>query len=130
MSLIKSQDGKKWINGFIVVSSGLVGYVFIQFLLGPIRDWFDLESRIPFDYNLLASLFGVVAGVLTFLLIQKNKAASTHLDEVYSELVKVVWPEKDSVLKVTIGIIIGLAFVSLILLGVDYACRTILGFLY
>ena len=130
MSLIKSQDGKKWINGFIVVSSGLVGYVFIQFLLGPIRDWFDLESRIPFDYDLLASLFGVVAGVLTFLLIQKNKTASTHLDEVYSELVKVVWPEKDSVLKVTIGIIIGLAFVSLILLGVDYACRTILGFLY
>jgi preprotein translocase subunit SecE len=130
MSLIKSQDGKKWINGFIVVSSGLVGYVFIQFLLGPVRDWFDLEARIPFDYDLLASLFGVVAGVLTFLLIQKNKAASTHLNEVYSELVKVVWPEKNLVLKVTIGIIIGLAFVSLILLGVDYACRTILGFLY
>ena len=62
--------------------------------------------------------------------IQKSKTAYTHLNEVYSELVKVVWPEKDSVLKVTIGIVIGLTFVSLILLGVDYACRTILGFLY
>ena len=69
-------------------------------------------------------------GALTFLLIQRNKAAYNHLNEVYGELVKVVWPEKDSVLKVTIGIVIGLAFVSLILLGVDYACREILEFLY
>ena len=128
MSLIKSQDGKKWINSFIVISSGILGYVFIRFLQ-QIKDWFDLEAQIP-NYDLLASLFGVAVGVLTFLFIQKSKTAYTHLNEVYSELVKVVWPEKDSVLKVTIGIVIGLTFVSLILLGVDYACRTILGFLY
>ena len=128
MSLIKSQDGKKWINSFIVISSGILGYVFIRFLQ-QIKDWFDLEAQIP-NYDLLASLFGVAVGVLAFLFIQKSKAAYTHLNEVYGELVKVVWPEKDSVIKVTIGIVIGLTFVSLILLGVDYACRTVLGFLY
>ena len=128
MSLIKSQDGKKWINSFIVISSGILGYVFIRFLQ-QIMDWFDLEAQFP-NYDHLASLFGVAVGVLAFLFIQKSKTAYTHLNEVYSELVKVVWPEKDSVLKVTIGIVIGLSFVSLILLGVDYACRTILGFLY
>jgi len=129
MSLIKSQDGKKWINSFIVISSALVGYILIRFL-DQVKEWFDLESKIPFNYDFAASLFGVVIGALTFLLIQRNKAAYNHLNEVYGELVKVVWPEKDSVLKVTIGIVIGLAFVSLILLGVDYACREILEFLY
>ena len=129
MSLIKSQDGKKWINSFIVVTSTLVGYILIRFM-HQIKEWFDLESKIPFNYDFAASVFGVVIGALTFLLIQRNKAAYNHLNEVYGELVKVVWPEKDSVLKVTIGIVIGLAFVSLILLGVDYACREILEFLY
>ena len=117
MSLIKSQDGKKWINSFIVVSSTLVGYILIRFL-HQIKEWFDLESKIPFNYDFLASGFGVVVGAMTFLLIQKNKTAYNHLNEVYGELVKVVWPEKDSVLKVTIGIVIGLAFVSLILFQV------------
>ena len=42
MSLIKSQDGKKWINSFIVISSGILGYVFIRFLQ-QIKDWFDLS---------------------------------------------------------------------------------------
>ena len=54
MSLIKSQDGKKWINSFIVVSSTLVGYILIRFL-HQIKEWFDLESKIPFNYDFAAS---------------------------------------------------------------------------
>jgi preprotein translocase subunit SecE len=73
---------------------------------------------------------GIVVGLTTFIAILKNKNASTHMNEVYAELVKVVWPDKDTVIKVTIGIIIGVSIISSIFVGVDFGFQKILELIY
>ena len=73
---------------------------------------------------------GLLAGVVTFFTVFKNKNAAGHLREVYDELVKVVWPDKDSVVKVTVGIIIGLVIFCSIFVGVDWTFRALLQLLY
>jgi len=128
MSIVKSEDGKKWINAFIAIISILVGFITIRFI-ETLGDWFELEAKVKYFIAFSQGL-GVVTGLTTFLTITKNKVASTHLKEVYAELVKVVWPDKDSVVKVTIGIVIATAIVSGFFVLVDFIFRQLLNLLY
>ena len=128
MSIVKSEDGKKWINAFIAIISILVGFITIRFL-ETMGGWFELESKVKY-FVALSQGAGAMAGLITFLSITKNKSASTHLKEVYSELVKVIWPDKDSVVKVTIGIVIATAIVSGFFVLVDFTFRSILNLIY
>ncbi|MFT7589638.1 MAG: preprotein translocase subunit SecE [Limisphaerales bacterium] len=131
MSIVKSEDGKKWINAFIAIISLIVGYVSIKFV-GQMGEWFDLEAKVgtAVSFEMIAQGVGIVFGLACFLLIAKNKNASTHLDEVYSELVKVIWPDTDSVFKITIGLVIGLTIMSGIFLAVDVSFRKVLELIY
>ena len=128
MSIIRSEDGKKWINSFIAIISILSGFITIRFI-AQLGEWFDLEAKIG---NFLAfnQGMGVLIGVAVFIFIIKNKKASGHLNEVYAELVKVVWPEKDGVLKVTVGIIIGVSIISGLFVLIDYVCQQLLALVY
>lgn len=128
MSIIKGEDNKKWINAFVVIVSFLVGYIFIRFAV-TMGEWFDLEAKINY-FKAISQISGVVVGVITFLIIIKHKEAVTYLDEVYGELVKVVWPDKDSVVKLTVGIIIGITIVSGILVLIDYLFIQLLSLIY
>lgn len=128
MSIIRSEDGKKWINSFIAVVSILAGFMTIRFV-EQLGEWFDLEAKVG-NFLAFTQGLGVLIGVATFLLIIKNKKASAHLDEVYAELVKVVWPEKDAVLKVTVGIIIGVSIVSGLFVLIDYVSQQLLSMVY
>ena len=128
MALVKSEDSKKWINSFVALCSILIGFMAIRFLQ-QMGEWFDLEAKVG-NFVFLVQGVGVVAGVVTFFSIFRSKPSASHLQEVYDELVKVVWPDKDSVVKVTIGIIIGLAIVSVLFVGVDWMFREILQLLY
>ncbi len=124
MSVLKSEDRKKWINTFIMLCSVLVGYVWIRFMY-QLGEWFDLESQIRFFLG-ISQISGIVAGIITFVTIWKNKKLYSYLTEVYDELVKVVWPESDGVMKLTVGIVIAIAIISGILLLVDYGAGAIL----
>ncbi|MCO4792666.1 MAG: preprotein translocase subunit SecE [Bacteriovoracaceae bacterium] len=128
MSIIKSEDGRKWINSFIAIVSILAGFVTIRFL-ESMGEMFDLEAKVKY-FIMISQGVGILVGLTTFISILKNKTASTHLHEVYGELVKVVWPDKDSVVKVTIGIIIGVSIISSIFVGVDFTFRKILELIY
>lgn len=128
MSLIKAEDSQKWINFFVVIISALTGFLFIRFL-GQMGEWFDLEAKIPY-FTGVSQAGGIVLGLIVFIVIQKNKSSRTHLNEVYSELVKVIWPDSESVVKSTIGILIGLTILSCIFVSVDYLCREGLNLLY
>lgn len=128
MSIIKAEDSKKWINFFIALISILCGYLTIKFL-GQMGEWFDLEARIPY-YVGVAQGVGIVIGLTVFLVVKSNAQAREHLDEVYSELVKVIWPDSESVVKSTIGILIGLAILSSVFVGVDYVFRELLNLIY
>lgn len=128
MAILKSEDKSKWVNGFVAILCVFVAYICIQFI-ATLGEWFDLEAKVNY-FIILGQVLGVVIGLLTFLVVMKNKNAIQYLDEVYGELVKVIWPDKDAVLKATVGIIIGISIVSGFLVFVDWGCRQLLGLIY
>ncbi|SRR5690606_19780281 len=128
MSIVKKEDGKKWINAFVAIISIISGFLTIRFV-GQLSEWFDLEAKVN-NFVLISQAVGVVVGLAMFIGIFKSKNASSHLSEVYDELVKVVWPDRDTVFKVTVGIVISLAIVSAIFVGVDYLFRALLDLFY
>ena len=128
MSIIKAEDNKKWINFFVALISMLCRYLVIKFL-GQMGEWFDLEARISYFIGVSQGI-GILLGLSVFLIVKKNETARDHLDEVYSELVKVIWPDSESVVKSTIGILIGLSILSLIFIAVDNGFRWVLNTIY
>ncbi len=126
MSILKSDDRKKWISTFVMLCSALIGYTLIRFMF-QLGEWFDLESQVKY-YLGISQVSGLIAGIIAFAAIMKNKVAYAYLDEVFEELVKVVWPEKDTVVKLTVGIVIAIAIVSAILLLIDWMARGLLSF--
>jgi len=128
MSFIKAEDSQKWINFFVAIIAILAGYLLISFLQ-QMGEWFDLEAKVPYFLG-VSQAAGIVFGLGVFIAIKKHKNAKEHLDEVYSELVKVIWPDSESVVKSTIGILIGLTILSSIFVGVDYIFRALLNLVY
>ena len=128
MSLVRVEDGKKWINAFVAIISIIAGFVAIRFA-GQLSEWFDLEAKVS-NFLAISQAVGILIGLVTFIGILKNKNASTHMQEVYSELVKVVWPDKDSVLKMTVGLVIAVSIISGIFVLIDFTFRKILELIY
>ena len=128
MSLVKSEDNKKWINTFSAICSIVVGFVLIRFL-GQMGEWFDLEARVP-QFLMISQVLGIISGLITFIIITRNKVSSTLLNEVFAELVKVIWPKSDDVVKSTVVIIIGLSIMSGLFVGVDFLFQKLLELLY
>jgi len=128
MSGIRTEDSKKWINAFVVLSSILVGFLFIKFF-DQVGNWFDLEAKVG-HYTLVSQGLGIVLGVTTFIFTIKSKAAFSYLEEVFGELTKVVWPNKDEVTKSTFGLIIGLVIISGIFVFFDFIFKKLLDLFY
>ncbi|MEI8345900.1 MAG: preprotein translocase subunit SecE [Pseudomonadota bacterium] len=128
MSIIKSEDKGKWINAFVMLTCILVGFICIRFFY-QLGEWFDLEAKLR-NFIVWAQMAGVLVGIGTFLYIRNKKEALVHLDEVYAELVKVIWPDKDSTIKVTVGILIGVSIVAAFLILVDFIVSHLLDLLY
>lgn len=124
MSLIKSEDSKKWINSFLAVVSGICGLVVIRFF-EQMGEWFDLEAKVP-QFQIVTQVTGILVALIIFVSIIKNKGASEYLSEVYSELVKVVWPNKDDVMKTTVGLVFALSIISGLFVLVDFGVRKLL----
>ena len=133
MSLLKIEDKSKWVKAFVIVCSIFMGYIGVRFIQ-QLSDWFDLEARLfsgsagMFPYFVSAG--GLIIGVGTYFLLTYRKAVMQHLDEVYTELVKVIWPDRDSTFKVTIGIMIAVAIISGILVFVDFVVNKGLNLIY
>ena len=128
MSVIKTEDQKKWINAFVVLCCAIVGYLTITGG-GQLGEWLDLEAKVSY-YTAIIQGSGILAGLIAFLIIQKNKTSSSYLQECYLELVKVIWPDRESVIKTTIVILIGVSIISLIFLGMDVIFRKLLELVY
>jgi preprotein translocase subunit SecE len=128
MSIIKSEDSRKWITALVAIAAVLAGFVMYKFV-GQLGAWFDLEAKIP-HYSLLAQGLGFVTGLGTFVYIFKNSDTSSYLNEVFNELIKVVWPSKDATMKMTIGIAIALVIVAGIFTAVDFIFQKILEIVY
>ena len=128
MPSLKEADGKKWINALVAVSALILANILIR-LLYQISEWSDLEAKVE-NFRLLAQFVGITVGVLAFAIILKNKKTYRYLVEVYGELTKVIWPNKDSTLKLTVSIVIGVA-ISAVFLGLaDLGIKELLELLY
>ncbi|MFA6050687.1 MAG: preprotein translocase subunit SecE [Candidatus Paceibacterota bacterium] len=128
MSIIKSEDSSKWINALVAIAAVLSGFIVSKFV-DQLGIWFDLEAKVS-NFPVLAQGLGVVTGIAVFVIVLKNSKSSTYLQEVYSELVKAVWPSKDATMKMTIGIAIALVIASAIFVFVDFVFKKILDFIY
>ena len=128
MSILKKEDSTKWINTLVALGSVLVGVIVIRFM-GQMGEWFDLEAKVKYFLGVSQGV-GILAGFSAFMIAKKHRDASAYLNEVYNELLKVVWPDRDSVTKVTVGIVIALVFVSAILILIDFVTKILLGLLY
>lgn len=128
MSIIRSEDSRKWINTLIASCAVLAGYASIRFIV-QLGEWFDLEAKVG-NFLGVTQGAGVLIGLAVFVGVSKNKKAMTLLNEVYGELVKAVWPQKDAIVKITIGLVVSLSIVSLIFVAIDLMFRKILEFIY
>ena len=128
MSALKAEDSQKWIRSFVAIVATVCGYLIIQFI-GQLGEWFDLEAKIP-NYILVSQGLGILTGLGVFLFTINHKVAAVHMQQVYDELVRVIWPENNSVLKSTVGITIGLAIIGGIFVAVDFAFSKLLELVY
>lgn len=128
MSIIKAEDNRKWTSAFLVACCFVLTFATIKFL-GQLSEWFELEAKIS-NFTLVKQGVGILVGAGVFFIILNSKKAVAYLDEVYGELLKVIWPDRDSVVKLTIGIVIALIIVSSIFLGVDFIFSKLLGLIY
>ena len=107
MSVASSKtEGSKWIQTSVAVACMIIGYVLIGFF-ETLSSWFELESKVA-NYNLMTQVFSVVVSVGIFAYVMKSPKTSTFLQEVYTETVKVVLPDKNETVRHTIGIMIEL----------------------
>ncbi|MCB9060685.1 MAG: preprotein translocase subunit SecE [Halobacteriovoraceae bacterium] len=128
MSGLDAKDSKKVINAFVAIVSMISAYVFVRFF-SQLGEWFDLEAKIS-NFNGVSQGIGGAIGLIAFLAVTKNSKASKYMAEVYSELTKVVWPNKDEIVKVTVGIVIGVTITSLFFVLIDWLTREFLTLLY
>ena len=128
MNLQGTKNSKKWINSFVAILAVLSAFISIRFF-EQLSEWFDLEAQIA-SFKMLKQIVGILFGVLVFAFTTRNKKAVTHMEEVYSELQKVIWPEKNTVLKLTIGIIIAVSIVSGVFVFLDFIFQKLLELTY
>ena len=127
MSIIKSEDSGKWINAFVAICSFIVGFVIIRFL-EQMGEWFDLEAKIT-NFQIVTQVVGIVIALVVFRVVTTHQQASTVMNEVYAELVKVTWPKKEDILGTTVGLVIALSIVSGLFVLVDMGFQKILEFI-
>lgn len=125
---IELKDSKRWINAFLAIIAVLFGMISISFI-EQLGEWFDLEAKVQY-FQGVVQISGVLLGVMLFIFCQTNKKAMSHLNEVYEELVKVVWPDRETVVKMTIGVVIGVSIISSIFVFTDFLFQKLLDLIY
>ena len=111
MTASVDQSGQKWVQIAIALVSVLLGYIFYTFI-NQINVWFTLESFIP-KFHLVSQAVSIIVAVIAFVVIYKNDKAMQYLSDVYSECLKIVFPDKEITNKQTIIVIIGVLLLVL-----------------
>ena len=128
MSIIKSEDSGKWINGLVAIFSFVVGFLSKRFV-DQLSIWLDLETKIP-NIGLVSQVLGILIGFSVFVYVLKNPKTSDYLKEVFEELVRVVWPTREATMKIAIGLVVALTVVAGIFVSVDFIFKKILSVVY
>ena len=89
-------------------------------------EWFLLESKVPYFFA-ISQAIGVIVGLVTFVVVTKNPKSAEFLKDVYEELLKVVWPDRNQTWKYTIVIMIAVTIMGFVFGLFDLGANFLLG---
>jgi preprotein translocase subunit SecE len=124
MAVASNDDGKKWIQASVALVCILTGYVLISFF-EKLAEWFQLETMIPYFFA-LTQVLSVILALGTFFFIMKNPKSSDFLSNVYQEVVKVVWPDRQQTWRHTFVILIAVTIFGFIFGFFDFGANYLL----
>ena len=125
MSVASNDEGKKWIQTTVAVTCILLAYVLISFF-EKMAEWFALETKIPYFFG-VSQAISVVIGLATYVTIFKNPKSSEFLTNVYQEVMKVVWPDRQQTWRHTFVIMIAVCIMGFIFGFFDFGANFLLG---
>jgi preprotein translocase subunit SecE len=125
MSVASENEGKKWIQASLAVACIFLGYVITAFF-SWMSERFVLEAKIPY-FSVMTQALGVIVGLTAFIIILKNAKSSSFLEDVYKELLKVVWPDRNQTWKYTIVIMILVTIMGFVFGLFDLGANFLLG---
>lgn len=124
MAVASNNEGKKWIQTVVAVVCILLTYVLISFF-EKLTEWFALESKIPFYFGITQGL-SVIIGLTTYVLIFRNPKSSEFLNDVYQEVMKVVWPDRQQTWRHTFVIMIAVTIMGFVFGFFDFGANYLL----
>jgi preprotein translocase subunit SecE len=125
MSVASNDEGKKWIQTTVAITCILQVYVLISFF-EKLAEWFALETMIPYYFG-ISQLVSVLIGLVTYIMIFKNTTSSDFLTNVYQEVIKVVWPDKQQTWRHTFVIMIAVTIMGFVFGFFDFGANFLLG---
>ena len=125
MSVASNDDGKKWIQSTVAITCILLVYVLINFF-EKLAEWFALETMIPY-FSGITQFVSVIVGLATYIAIFKNSKSNEFLTNVYQEVMKVVWPDKQQTWRHTFVIMIAVTIMGFVFYFFDFGANLLLG---
>ena len=125
MSVASNDEGKKWIQTTVAVTCIMLVYVLISFF-EKLAEWFALETMVPYYFG-ITQFLSVVIGLVAYIMVFKNSKSSEFLTNVYQEVVKVVWPDKQQTWRHTIVIMIAVTIMGFVFGFFDFGANFLLG---
>lgn len=125
MSVASNDEGKKWIQTTVAVTCIMLVYVLISFF-EKLAEWFALETLVPYYFG-ITQFVSVVLGLVAYIMVFKNSKSSEFLTNVYQEVVKVVWPDKQQTWRHTIVIMIAVTIMGFVFGFFDFGANFLLG---
>lgn len=125
MAVASNEEGKKWIQASVAVVCILAGWVLISFF-EKLAEWFALETMVPYFYVITQGV-SVLAALGVYIYIMKNPKTSEFLENVYQEVMKVVWPNSQQTWRHTVVIMIGVTICGFLLGFFDFSANFLLG---
>lgn len=125
MAVASNEEGKKWIQASLAVVCILLGYVLISFF-EKMAEWFALETMVPYYYA-ISQVVSVVIAAGTYFYIMRTPKTSDFLNNVYHEVMKVVWPDSQQTWRHTFVIMIAVTIMGFIFGFFDFGANFLLG---
>lgn len=117
-----NKSGQKWISSTLAIACIILFYVILRFF-NQVGEWFELEAKIS-NFSAITQGLSVLIGIGTFFSILKHPFTSSYLRECYEEMVKVVFPDKNETMSMSIKVMILVTIIGFILgvfdLGASY----------
>jgi preprotein translocase subunit SecE len=125
MSVASNDDGKKWIQTTVAITCILVVYVLISFF-EKLAEWFALETKIPYFYG-VTQVLSVLIGLGAYIAVFKNPKSNEFLTNVYQEVMKVVWPDRQQTWRHTFVIMVAVTIMGFVFGFFDFGANFLLG---